>query len=193
MTASNWWSGDAMTRRRNLSMPRSAPMLPPRSEVGVLGWLKHNLFSSPLNGLLDHRRPVADLQGRGSPDQLGRRARGLDRRRRFGLQRRERRRLLALHQGQARLVHVWPLSRCGALARQSDVPTGGRRPRRAADAAHSREGLERAVRSRAVSDHRVLPAERRHPWPTRGGNAVVGRAARDSGRRQRRHRRVVSR
>ena len=22
---------------------------PPRSEVGVLGWLKHNLFSSPFN------------------------------------------------------------------------------------------------------------------------------------------------
>ncbi len=27
-------------------------MPPPRSEVGVLGWLKHNLFSSPFNAVL---------------------------------------------------------------------------------------------------------------------------------------------
>ena len=30
----------------------SAPMPPPRSEVGVIGWLRHNLFSSWSNALL---------------------------------------------------------------------------------------------------------------------------------------------
>ncbi len=25
---------------------------PPRTEVGVLGWVKHNLFSSPLNAVM---------------------------------------------------------------------------------------------------------------------------------------------
>ena len=36
------------------ALPGSSPaaMLPPRSEVGVVGWLKHNLFSTPFNGLL---------------------------------------------------------------------------------------------------------------------------------------------
>ena len=33
------------------SVPRS-PMLPPRSEVGVVGWLRHNLFSTAFDTAL---------------------------------------------------------------------------------------------------------------------------------------------
>ena len=35
-----------------VTLPSSRELPPPRSEVGVVGWLRHNLFSTPLNSLL---------------------------------------------------------------------------------------------------------------------------------------------
>src|ERR1700730_953602 len=42
----------ADTSRNIPATPAAAELRPPRSEIGVLGWLRHNLFSSWSNALL---------------------------------------------------------------------------------------------------------------------------------------------
>src|SRR5947208_566334 len=55
MRAWRWSRGEVMAATTAPDMPAASPsdpMGPPRSEIGVIGWLRHNLFSSWGNAFL---------------------------------------------------------------------------------------------------------------------------------------------
>lgn len=53
---------------------------PPLSTSGIIGWLRQNLFSSPLNAVLNHFEFLSPIYGFATVDRLGVSDVGLDRR-----------------------------------------------------------------------------------------------------------------
>ena len=171
-----------------------APLEPPRSIVGTPAWLRPKIVRQRPQHHRDAVQRVGPRRSGLAGDQVHADRRGMGRiepRRLPGGDRRPSgRRLLAVHRGQVRAVHVRLLSGRSGLAGQSDLRDRPRAAGAVADPARSVQDAQRAPVLRRISGAGVLPAGRGRARSSARGDAAVGRAAGDAGHHLCRHHRL---
>ena len=160
---------------------------PPASAVGAIGWLRRNLFSSPLNVALTDAGGLPALRHPAAAAALGVPGCHLERRQPRGVS--SRGGLLGVHPGSLRAIHVRLLpgrpalagegcSSCADPRRRATV-----RPRRARQA----QGPAGTGFAGGLSRHRLRAVQGGDSRSARSGDQSLGRVAAHPGDCRRRH------